>query len=104
MKLFKAYGYSDDNFAFDLGGTADEISCYDEEGYVKLRSSEGLLEVFGYYNESGCWGIGVRSVSEGVPIPTWPTEYHNKHEYSVMIVLQVPDDTEVFEMGTREAR
>jgi hypothetical protein len=99
MKGLTFYGYSDDNFAYDLDGEGcDEIGCYDSPAVweVKTPSGEGLL-VVGHYaplDVAGCWSVGLSQLDEDVPLPNWDISF-GWEGYSVRISMVVPNDAEV---------
>ncbi|EOD9926509.1 hypothetical protein PAG72_23955 [Klebsiella pneumoniae] len=95
MKELKFYGASDDLFECD-GAIREEICMYSNPGVYHLKSSEGEMLIIACYTDEGCWAIGVGQVNEETHLPAWPASY-SQHErgYSVVLTLQVPDDTEL---------
>lgn len=93
MKELRFYGASDDLFECE-GAIREEIGCFSVAGIYHLKSSEGEMQVIANYTDNACWAIGVCQVEEDLPIPNWPASY-STHEkgYSVVLTLQVPDDT-----------
>lgn len=94
MKELRFYGGSDDLFECE-GAFREEVYCFEKPGIYHLKSSEGEMKVIGYYMDTGLWSVGVSQVDEGIPLPEWTASYSKAHEYSPMLTLQVPDDTDL---------
>ncbi len=93
MKELRFYGASDDLFECE-GAIREEINCYDRPGIYHLKSAEGEMPVMGIYTDNGCWSVGVCQIDEDVTIPAWSTSFCMRDKgYSVVLSIQVPDDT-----------
>lgn len=94
-KILKFYGASDDLFEVE-GAIREEIGCFDKPGVYHLKSAEGEILVVAHYGigNAAAWSVGLCQVDEGVPVPAWPVTY-SMHEsgYSVLLTMEVPDDT-----------
>jgi len=103
-KTLQFYGASDDLFECE-GAITEEIGCFSAPGTYHLKSADGELLVIALYGVGNiaCWTIGACQVDEGVPIPAWPVTY-STHEsgYSVLLTLEVPDDTRLVMSGDDE--
>ncbi|EBO9596923.1 hypothetical protein S930_16100 [Salmonella enterica] len=92
-KQLHFYGASDDLLECE-GAIREEIGCYNSPGIYHLKSSEGEMQVVGYYLDSGVWSLGISQVAEDVPLPAWPATYvMHERGYSVQLTITVPDDT-----------
>lgn len=93
MKELRFYGACGDIFVCE-GAIKEEVGCFGVAGIYHLRSSKGEMQVIANYTDNSCWNIGVCQVEENNPIPNWPASFstHDSY-YSVVLTLQVPDDT-----------
>lgn len=104
MRELRFYGASDDLFEIDgfRTGEPDEL-CGDGFFIVKIDSpSEGSVCVVGHYAPNDvvpCWAVGLMPTDEGEPIPPWHVRYDIKgHDYSAVLVIEVPDDAVLSEV------
>jgi hypothetical protein len=98
MKTVRFYGHSDDCFEIEGGGFDDEVGCYDTPVVIHLKSAaaESRVAVFGCYapsNSCCCWCFGIGQIDEGDELPPWPIRFVPKHDYSIALEIDVPDDT-----------
>ncbi|MCY1699511.1 hypothetical protein OVA10_15810 [Lelliottia sp. SL45] len=87
------YGASDDLLECE-GAIREEIGCFNSPGIYHLKSTEGEMQVVGYYLDSGVWSLGISQVAEDMPLPEWPVTYAvHERGYSAQLTITVPDDT-----------
>lgn len=95
-KLVRFYGHSDDCFEIE-GAFNDEIGCYDKMAVVLLKSAvaEERLAIVGLYSPhgAGTWTAAPALIEEDDDMPAWPIRFTRKHPYSLMLEIEVPDDT-----------
>lgn len=92
MKELRFYGASDDLFECE-GAIREEIGCFNKPGIYHLKSSDGEMQVVGYYLDSGLWSVGISQIAEDVPLPAWPVQYQvHDRGYSPLLTIQTPDD------------
>ena len=102
MTTLAFYGYSDDvaycsinrtdyidTGAFDKTAVA-EVKCGEEGCYVTLQ--------YAPHDKFGTWTVGIAPLDEGIDLPEWakhPEFRTIPDEYTSVLVLEVPDGTEV---------
>lgn len=101
MKKFRFQGYSDDTFGEYEATGIDYDNCASMKPIrFQLDSNEGSMIVIGQYSriETGCWDIGIAQVEvdcdKYLPIPNWNMSFSSS-EYSVILDIEVPDDTTI---------
>lgn len=93
-------GYSDDivSLTMSLEGARGFLI---EESYKTsflVSNDKHSARVLAHYDDNGCWSFSLHLMDEGVPFPSdWQVKYEAGHDYSVVLILTVPDDVRVRE-------
>ena len=103
-KRITFWGASDDlvEIEGDVPG-CDEYACYAETLVFQIRGGGCRMNVVCIYGVSGgTWCFAPALVDEGEGFPDWPLQIqacdigrHRTDPYSMMLVIDVPDDAEV---------
>lgn len=105
MKILTMYGASDDLIEAAGIGDCDAFSADGDpsaevQGRFQVLSSEGQLEIFALYPNTGCWSFAVSQIEDDVALPDWPirVSQYNKgftkggFRYSTLLEINCPDD------------
>jgi len=96
MKTLTMYGQSDDLMEFDgLEGTDEFNPSNSHENImgtfeVTSQSDWAGLKISVIYD--GCWSFAIGLRDEETNFPNWPIRISRKHEYSMLVEIDVPDD------------
>lgn len=97
MKTVKFYGASDDLVEVEGIPGADEFWCDTTCAPFAYATFVvgGKVRVRAIYD--GCWSFAVGQVDEDLELPAWPIRItqHADPSYSVLLEIDVPDDTSV---------
>lgn len=101
MKEVWFCGYSDDLVHYFVNGVEEEINS--DNATFGMVSTEGMMVVIVRYGDRGpCWSVTPMMWEEGSEFPDWPIGFDvngdpiNKEPYSMLMRMEVPDDTKVF--------
>ena len=74
---------------FNVGDTSHYIvSCViDNYAYV---DKDDALSVYAIYGDNGCWHFAVGVMNDETPAPDWHVRIVKKHEYSMMLEIDMP--------------
>jgi hypothetical protein len=105
MRKLTFYGASDDLFEIEgtKGDEPDELGSYGSPSVVIVGNEQEGLRISAIYGShvegfGGCWAIAIGLRDEDEPLPSWPMTWGiSRTGYSVMLVLEVPDDAVVAE-------
>ncbi len=104
-KTLTFFGYSDDNFAYEVDGKdEDEIGCYGKPAAYKVSVGEVGLFIVGQYAplDLGSWMVGISQLDEDVPLPEWPISY-SWEGYSVRLSIVVPAEAVVVDADAEDS-
>lgn len=95
------YGASDDLVEVDGCEGADEFNVYGDhwQGDLMLSVAE-QMRVHCWYDDDGCWQVGVGQVIEDVQLPAWPVTItqkagHSGPGYSALLTIDAPEGTKL---------
>lgn len=106
MKTIRIWGYSDDVVCIVTRDSSSGVLS-DEEmdgGTMTLRifsdQTEENISVLAKYGEgpAACWVIAPFLTSEGDTMPDWNFRYEQEHDYSLALLMDVPNDTMIIEV------
>lgn len=70
--MITIYGASDDLVEVDGCEGAGEFSSDRWDGVLIAPLAQEQMRVHCWYDENGCWQVGVGQVDEAIQLPSWP--------------------------------
>jgi hypothetical protein len=93
MKVLEFYGHSDDNATYMVEDTEEEINT--DHVVFGLVSREGMIKVVLRYDTGGVWSAYPVIWEEEEMLPSWRFNIGKKHDYSMLLTVEAPDDTKL---------
>jgi hypothetical protein len=94
------YGASDDLVEVQGCDGADEFNSDAWQGDLIAPGGTGQMRVHCWYNDDGCWQVGVGQVIEDCQLPPWPISITqapamnpDNSGYSALLTIDAPDGT-----------